>query len=145
LLDLIGADKAAVVVGIDIELTEKAKTLNHPRIRLIEGSSTDPQVVEKVRSSLPHDRGMVVLDSDHKLDHVFKELLLYREFVGRDQYLVVEDTNINGHPVYKAYGKGPFEAVERFLRHDPEFMRDDLVWKQNMFSFHQSGWLKRAV
>jgi cephalosporin hydroxylase len=145
LLDLIGAGEAAVFVGVDIELTEKAKTLTHPRIRLIEGSSTDPAVVEKVRSVLPKEQGMVVLDSDHKDEHVSQELRLYREFVGNNQYLVVEDTNINGHPVYKAYGKGPFEAVERFLREDREFARDDLVYKQNMFSCHQSGWLRRAA
>jgi cephalosporin hydroxylase len=145
LLDLIGADPSALVVGVDIELSEQARTLTNPRIRLIEGSSTDPDVLEKVRSALPETRGMVVLDSDHKEQHVYDEMLLYREFVGPEHYLVVEDTNINGHPVYKSYGRGPFEAVERFLRDDPEFTRDEFVWKQNLFSFHQAGWLKRTM
>jgi cephalosporin hydroxylase len=145
LLDLIGADPSALVVGVDIELTEKAKTLTHPRARLIEGSSTDPAVIEKVRSILSGKRGMVVLDSDHHEGHVYEELLIYRDFVGHGQFLVVEDTNINGRPVFKGYGKGPFEAVERFLRDDPEFSRDDAVWARNMFSFHQYGWLKRAI
>jgi cephalosporin hydroxylase len=145
LLDLIGADPSALVVGVDIELSEKAKTLTNPRIRLIEGSSTDPKVVEQVRSILPAKRGMVVLDSDHKEEHVYREMLAYRDLVGSDHYLVVEDTNINGHPVYKAYGKGPFEAVDRFLEEHPDFSRDDSLWERNMFSFHQRGWLKRAA
>jgi cephalosporin hydroxylase len=144
LLDLIGAHSSAVVVGIDIELSEQAKTLTHPRIRLIEGSSTDPRVADEARAFLPSERGMVVLDSDHKEQHVYQELMTYRGFVGTDQYIVVEDTNINGHPVFKSYGRGPFEAVERFLRQDPEFSRDDTLWKRNMFSFHQHGWLKRV-
>ena len=144
LLDLIGADPSALVVGIDIELSEKAKTLTNPRIRLIEGSSADPKIVEKVRSLLPAKRGMVILDSDHREEHVYQELLLYHDLVDSDQYLVVEDTNINGHPVYKSYGNGPFEAVERFLRDAPQFVRDRGVCKQTMFSFHQDGWLKRT-
>src|SRR5262245_28478553 len=33
LFDLIGADPKAVVIGIDIKLRERARTLTHPRIR----------------------------------------------------------------------------------------------------------------
>jgi cephalosporin hydroxylase len=144
LLDLIGADRSAIVVGIDIALSEQARTLEtHPRIRLIEGSSTDPAVIAHARSLLPAERGMVVLDSDHRESHVLDELLIYRTFVARGQYLVAEDTNINGRPVFKKYGPGPFEAVERFLKQDPEFVRDDQLWRGKLFSFHQNGWLLR--
>lgn len=144
MLDLIAADPSAIVVGIDIELSERARTLStHPRIRLIEGSSTDPAVVARARSMLPTERGMVVLDSEHREGHVFQELMIYRSFVERGQYLVAEDTNVNGHPVFKKYGPGPFEAVERFLEQDGDFVRDDLRWRGKLFSFHQNGWLTR--
>jgi cephalosporin hydroxylase len=145
LLDLIGADSSAVVVGIDIELTKAAMTLRHPRIRLIQGSSTDPRTIAAVRSVLPSTRGMVVLDSDHRESHVREELRIYREFVAPGQYLVAEDTNINGRPVYEEYGPGPFEAVSRFLDEDREFVRDDELWKRQIISFHQYGWLKRIA
>src|SRR5262245_23086614 len=77
LLDLIGADASAVVVGVDVELTPKAQTLNHPRIRMIQGSSVDPATLAKVRGALPHSQGMVCLDSDHSQRHVEQELQIY--------------------------------------------------------------------
>ena len=143
LLDLIGADPSAVVVGIDTGRTAMASTLDHPRIRLIEGSSTDPGTVEAARAVLPPGHGMVVLDSDHHQDHVLEELRIYREFVGPGQYMVAEDTNINGRPVFEGFGPGPFEAVRRFLDEDREFICDDELWRRQFFSFHQYGWLRR--
>jgi cephalosporin hydroxylase len=144
LLDLIGADRNALVIGVDIELRDKAQTLKHPRIRLLQGSSTDEQTVSKVADLLKGRSALVSLDSDHSMDHVYAEIHLYRRFVDVGSYLVVEDTNINGHPVLPEFGPGPFEAVERFLYEDNGFVRDDALWQRNPFSFHQYGWLKRV-
>jgi len=144
LLDLIGAPPSAIVVGVDIIVTDATKSLSHPRIRMIENSSTDPEIIKKIKALLPARNGLVILDSDHSKQHVSAELELYPQFVGIGSYLVVEDTNINGHPVNPGFGPGPHEAVEDFLRDHPEFVRDDAFWKRVKISHHLRGWLRRT-
>jgi cephalosporin hydroxylase len=143
LLDLIKAGAEGCVIGIDIKLSERARSLMHPRIRLMEGDSTDRAIVQQLKDLVPGRTGLVSLDSDHSKAHVLKELNIYKHFVGIGGYLVVEDTNINGHPVVPRSGAGPFEAVEEFLKGDQRFVRDDQLWERNLFSFHHYGWLKR--
>ena len=144
LLDLIGAPPECLVIGVDVELTEAARFLDHARIRLLEGSSTSPDVTSQIGDLVSERTGMVVLDSDHTMGHVLNELRLYWQWVAHDGYLVVEDTNINGHPVYPNFGPGPLEAVDQFLQENPNFVRDDELWSRNLLSFHQKGWLKRV-
>ena len=145
LFDLMGLDASAIVVGVDIEITPQARSLKHPRIRLVKGSSTAPTTIKTVESLLPAPEGFVSLDSDHSQAHVREELRLYAGYVAVGSYLVVEDTNINGHPVRPDFGPGPTEAVEDFLQTDARFTRADDVWDRNLISFHQGGWLQRRV
>jgi cephalosporin hydroxylase len=142
LLDLIGADSGALVIGIDIELSAEARTLKHPRIRLVEGSSTNPQTIQAAEAHLPRGGGLVSLDSDHAAGHVLQELRIYQRLVGVGSYLVVEDANLNGHPVFPGFGPGPREAAGAFLQEERRFVPDDELWQRNLFSSHQ--WLRRV-
>lgn len=138
------ADASVIVIGVDITMRPRARTLTtHPRIRMIEGSSTDSKVISLIKSLLPSSKGgFVSLDSDHSEKHVSEELAIYKEFVGLNSYLVVEDTNINGHPVLEGWGAGPFEATETFIKQNQNFTIDNDVWRRNFFTSHH--WLKRG-
>ena len=69
LLDLIGID--GKVIGVDVDLSAVSPYIaEHPRVELIEGSSTDPAVVATLRERAKGHRVMVDLDSDHRADHV---------------------------------------------------------------------------
>jgi cephalosporin hydroxylase len=57
--------------------------------------------------------------------------------------VVVEDTNVNGHPVLPDFGPGPMEAVDDFLEEHPEFAVDTSREKYLM-TFNPRGYLRRV-
>jgi cephalosporin hydroxylase len=86
---------------------------------------------------------LVLLDSDHRRDHVLAELRAYAPMVTPGSYLVVEDSNINGHPVYEDFGPGPTEAVQDFLKERDDF-EVDRSREKFLLSFNPGGWLRRV-
>ena len=120
------------VIGVDIEIRphNRAALEAHelyPSITLIEGSSTDPLVVEKVRAAIrPGEVALVLLDANHSRDHVLKELEAYGPLVGVGSYVVVADgimEEIVGAPGARAEWAwdNPKRAVAEFLARHPEF------------------------
>lgn len=116
---------------------------DHGRVRYLLGSSTDPDIVDTVRQQIrPKDRVLVILDSDHSKDHVLAEMKAYAPLVSVGSYLIVQDTNINGHPVFTNFGPGPMEAVQEFLASNQQFKPDSNA-ERLMFTMHPKGYLKR--
>lgn len=68
---------------------------------------------------------LFVLDSDHRMDHVYKELINVKDVLRRGDYLIVEDSNLNGNPVVENFGKGPMEAINKFLDDFPDILKLD--------------------
>ena len=85
---------------------------------------------------------MVILDSDHSEQHVSEELRLYAPLVTPGCYLICEDTNINGHPVFRDFGAGPFEAAGKFLAENKGW-RVDSHCERLLVTFNPSGYLLR--
>jgi cephalosporin hydroxylase len=138
ILDLIGQGE---VVSVDIEA--KPRRPIHPRVTYLTGSSTDPNVVAHVadRARGKHSV-MVILNSDHARDHVLEELCNYAPFVTPGNYLIVEDTNVNGNPVARGHGPGPREALEVFLANNGTFAVDRSREKL-LLTFNPGGYLRR--
>jgi len=136
--DLLGQGQ---VVTIDLERLPNRPT--HPRITYMTGSSTSPDVVTAVSEMALRLRPvLVILDSDHHVHHVHEEMKLFGPLVSRGSYLIVEDSNINGHPVGRDFGPGPMEAIRAFLAHHPEFA-PDCEREKFFLTFNPSGYLKR--
>lgn len=129
---------------ITIDVKDYPKKPQHPRITYLSGSSISPGVLEAVKASIqPGEKVMVSLDSDHHKEHVLKELEIYAPLVTLGNYLVVEDTNLNGHPIVPDFGPGPAEAVDEFLLHNRQFERDASREKFGL-TFSPGGYLKRV-
>jgi cephalosporin hydroxylase len=130
------------VVTIDIE--NLAEEVSHPRLTKLHGSSTDPAIHAEVLSQLDGaGTVLVILDSDHSYAHVRDELKLWSDVVTPGSYLIVEDGNINGHPVLPSFGAGPWEALHEFLEADDRFTVDD-TREKFMLTFNPRGYLRRS-
>ena len=139
LFDLIGKGE---IITVDVE-DLKGRPRNN-RITYLHGSSTSKEIVEQIRRfAINKEKVMVILDSDHRKIHVLNELKIYWEFVTKKSYLVVEDTNINGHPVLPDFGGGPMEAVEDFLKENKSFVVDRSKEKFYL-TFNPKGYLRRT-
>jgi cephalosporin hydroxylase len=115
----------------------------HSRIMYLTGSSVDDGTFKQVQLVADGFRKiMVILDSDHTKAHVQKELELYSPLVTKGQYLIVEDSNIHGHPVREDLPAGPFEAIEKWLPRNSEFQRDEAC-ERFLLTFNPGGYLRR--
>lgn len=125
------------VITIDVE---KHKRAIHPGITWVVGDVLDPKILKELEYLSTQSRMMVILDDDHRKNHVLQEMEIYGKFVSKDCYLLVEDTNINGHPVFPEFGPGPWEAVEEFLPRHPEYIQDRSREHFGV-TYHPGGWL----
>jgi cephalosporin hydroxylase len=143
------------VIGIDIDIREhNRKALDeHPlryKMELIEGSSIDPQIIERVYDyARDAEQVMVSLDSNHTKDHVAKELDAYARLVSIGSYCIVFDTVVEFMPpeftTERDWGPGnsPMNAVDDFIKLNPGFQINHNFDSRLLITVARGGYLKR--
>ena len=151
MLELLG--EGGKVLGIDIDIREhnRCEIEKHPmfkRIIMIEGSSIEKSVIEKVRKyAQGKKRVLVCLDSLHTQNHVLQELEVYSPLVTKGSYCVVFDTIVEDLPYeYSAdrpWGKGnnPKTAVWEFLKKNDRFVIDKKIENKLLITAAPDGYL----
>jgi len=156
------AMEAGRVVGIDIEIRpHNRKAIEEHElssfITLIEGSSTSPTVVGKVRSLIRKGESvLVILDSKHTKEHVLEELALYHGLVTEGSYIVATDGSMKDlYDVPRGQAQWvwdhPTAAALEFAAKHAEFQLEQPPWPFNESKLsgnitHWPGaWLKRMT
>jgi len=150
-----GGPTEAHVIGIDVDIREHNRNaiIEHPmsrRITLVEGSSTDPEVVNIVQNQVSlRQTVLVCLDSNHTHQHVLEELNLYAPMTSIGSYCVVFDTLIEQMPddTYsdRPWGRGnsPLSAINEFRIENTDFEIDRSIDGRLLISVAPGGFLKR--
>jgi cephalosporin hydroxylase len=148
------------VIGIDIEIRPHNRTAieAHPhndRITLIEGSSTAPDIIEKVKGLVKAEETvLVILDSNHTYAHVYDELKAYAPMVTKGSYIVATDGimhDLSDVPRGQSNWAtdNPTFAARDFVRNYSEFAIEQPAWPFNESSLDKNithwpgAWLKR--
>ncbi|MBI3650473.1 MAG: cephalosporin hydroxylase family protein [Acidobacteria bacterium] len=152
MLELIGGTREILGIDIEVRSHNRIELEKHPmykRIKILEGSSVDSLVVEKVHNfAKGKERVLVILDSNHSHDHVLRELQLYAPLVSKGSYLVVFDTVIEDLPEDffqdRPWGKGnnPKTAVHEFLKKNDRFEIDKEIENKLLITVAPDGYLK---
>lgn len=150
------------VIGVDIEIRPHNREAieAHPlfeHISLVEGDSTDPAIVERVKAMIaPGETVMLMLDSNHCKAHVERELQAYSPLVTPGSWIVVMDGYIMG---LVAGGprtgpdwdwNNPNAAAADFARANPDFALDEPEFLFNEsplskgVSYYRGGFLRRV-
>jgi cephalosporin hydroxylase len=115
-------------------------------ILFVESRSTVPAIAEHIRRLKTEFPGKIfaILDSDHSMNHVLAEMKLLRPLLSAGDYLIVEDSMLNGHPNLPGWGPGPYEAIEAYEQEFPNDYTHDME-RENKFgwTFAPNGFLIR--
>nr|WP_082909307.1 CmcI family methyltransferase [Mycolicibacterium iranicum] len=141
----IGEPFKVLSVDVSHELL-RPEALRDPDVMFVESSSAAPEVAERIRLLRQDHPGkaFAILDSDHSMHHVLAEMKLLRPLLSAGDYLVVEDSLLNGHPVAPEWGPGPYEAIEAYEREFPsDYTHDTARADKFGWSFAPYGFLIR--
>jgi cephalosporin hydroxylase len=131
-------DGLVMTIDIDDHRDKKFKDMcENGYIKFIHGNSVDDLVLDEIHEYINEDcpkTVMVILDSDHTKEHVFRELELYTPFVTVGSALIVEDTSNTD---------GAKEAVEEWHALNLSRFSPDYMCEKFMLTFNRGGYFER--
>jgi cephalosporin hydroxylase len=135
------------VIGVDVEIRpHNRQALEsheiYPYLTLIEGSSIDHSVFDRVRSLVaPGEKVMVFLDSNHTKQHVLAELSAYSTLVTKGSYIVAMDgvmEQLVGAPRTQAdwIWNNPRQAALEFVQANTDFLieQPDFLFNESLLT-----------
>lgn len=154
MMELLGNGGKVIAVDIDIRQHNRDEIEKHPmmkNITMLEGSSVDEMIVQQIADyAKGFKKVMVVLDSNHSHEHVYRELELYTPLVSMGSYILLPDTFVEFFP--KGYvtnrpwdvGNNPYTAMEAFLKTTTQFVKDEEITNKLLITEALGGgYLKR--
>lgn len=130
------------VIGIDIEIRPHNRKAIEEHflasyITLLEGSSTAPEIITKVKSLIKAgETALVILDSCHEKKHVADELEMYFPIVSLGSYIVATDgimrdlADLDRAQLDWTWNN-PATAAQEFAARHPEFVLEQPMWPFN--------------
>ena len=140
------------IIGIDIfipkTLKQRLKRKCKDKLILIEGDSTSKDLIKKLKKDLKKYKNFYIhLDSDHRHEHVLKELNLYSKFLNKNNYIVADDTIVNEIPnqTYRPrpwnVNNNPMTAVNTFIKKNKNFKIDDTLNYNQLVASSPHGYI----
>jgi len=143
------------VLGVDIfipkDLRQRLikKKPKNTFLKLIQGSSIDQKIMNKVKKIVKGKKVFIILDSNHTHDHVLSELNFYSKLMKKGQYLICGDTIIANQPQSKKRPRewnkknNPMTALKLFLKDNKQFVVDKKIERKMLITNMPNGYLKK--
>ena len=152
LLEVLGGGE---IIGVDIFIPDdlKQRINSHgklsERIHLINASSIEQDTVDQITAITGGSKKtMILLDSNHTHDHVYKELQLYSPLIEKGYYLICGDTIVEDFPKQEhrdrpwGPGNNPKTALNAFMKETNRFEVDTELENKLLFSCNPRGYLR---
>lgn len=135
--DLIGEGQVLSIDGYPL-----ANPPEHPRITYLRADPAAPHTAGRAREIVgERPKGLLILGGGSNTQ-VLAAFRNYAPFVPVGSYVVVEDTILQGNPVWSDFGAGPAAAVQAILS-EGEFVPDTSL-ERLALTFNPGGFLKRV-
>lgn len=133
-----------VVVSVGSGLEDAAATPDS-RHHLVQGTAADADTVRRLETIIgpPESaNALVILRCYGPPEPIATAFRRLAPSVPTGSYVVIENTIVNGRPVWPEHGPGPLEAVNRVLMSHGDFMQDTKLERFGL-TFNPGGFLRR--